>query len=880
MKHLLTILVLLWTAPAAAQTTGKIAGRVTDAQGEPLIGVNVRIDGTTRGASTDVEGRYFILNVDPGTVAVVASYLGFQTVRVEGVEVSVDRTTELDFVLEEETVGLDEVTVVADRTMVVKDRTSASAKVSGEQILALPVDNFLDTVALQAGVTRGSGGSLHIRGGRSSEIKYYVDGVAVSNPFNNSLATPVENTAVQEVEVISGTFNAEFGQANSGIVNIVTKSGGETFTGTFIGSVGGYLSDRDRVYNDISEASPTGERQFEGSLSGPTFLKGLTFFVNAKYTDLDGWLYGREAFLPSDSSNFSGQPGAWTIMASGDSSVVPMNPSTGLTSLGKLTYQLTPDVRVSYSLTRTFSKNRFYSHFYRLNPYFLPTQRSTSYNHLLAVNHVLDNRTFYNLRLTAYTTDFTQYVYENPLDPSYRYFFGRGNQPGSVFNTGGVDNRYFDRSSTTYAARFDISRQFGNSHLVKAGIEARQNVLDYQEIELQVDPRQYGDLLPHIPPVTSNRHDDYRKKPFELAAFIQDKIEIRDLIVNVGVRFDYFDANSVVPTDLRDPQNTLRTRPEDEAFVEADPKYQLSPRLGFAFPITETGVIHASYGQFFQIPEFSRLYENPEFEVTLGSFNTFIGNANLEPQRSTIYEIGLQQQLNSFLVADVTAYYRDVRNLLGTGLYETYTGSDTYGRYENADFGNVRGVTASLGISVPASGLRGALNYTYQSARGNGSDPRQAFFDAQGNNEATRVLVPLDWDQRHNITADVTYTDGGWSAGVIGSFISGYPFTPLDIQRQPLVQLRNQARYNPEFTVDLRLARVVALGGVRGQVFLIGENVLDAYRDDRFPRLFQTEIQAHEANGLGRINSLREFRYNPAVQSRPRQVRLGLQVDF
>lgn len=872
--------VLLTASPTQAQTTGKIAGVVTDVDGEPLAGVNVVIEGTSRGSATDIDGNYFILNVDPGTYTLVASFIGFQTQRVTGVEVSVDRTTTVDFTMREQVLEGEEVTVVAERSLVVKDRTSASAKVSGEQILALPVDNFLETVSLQAGVTRGPGGSLHIRGGRSSEIKYYVDGVAVSNPFNNGLATPVENTAVQEVEVISGTFNAEYGQANSGIVNIVTKSGSDTFTGTFIGSVGGYLSNRTSVYPDIDEASLTGERSVEASLSGPTFLDGLTFFTNVKYTDLDGWLFGRRAFLPSDSSNFSGTPSQWTIEASGDSSAVPMNGSTGLTALGKLTYQITGNLRTSYSLTRSTSDNLFYSHFYRLNPDYLPEQQSTNTNHLFVVNHVLSARMFYNLRLAAYMTEFGQYVHEDPLDPRYGVFFGRGNQPGNVFNTGGVDNRYFDRQSQTYALRFDLSRQFGTTHLAKAGIEVRHNILDYEEIELVVDPRTYGDTNPRIPDVSSTRHDTYRKRPLELAAFIQDKIEIRDLIVNVGLRFDYFDPNSVVPTDLRDPANILRPRPEGEAFVDADVKWQFSPRLGFAFPITESGVIHASYGQFFQIPEFSRLYENPEFEVTLGSFNTFLGNANLEAQRSTVYEMGLQQALGPFFVLDVTAYYRDVRNLLGTGLYATYTGGDTYGRYENADFGNVRGLSSALSFEFREQGLRGALNYTYQSARGNGSDPRQAFFDAQNNNSATRVLVPLDWDQQHNVNLDVTYANQGWTFGVVGTFVSGYPFTPTNTLRVPIVELRNQARYNPELLVDLRVGKVIPVGGVRGQVFAIAENILDFYRDDRFPRLFQTEVEAHQDNGLGRINSLRAFRYNPIVQPRPRQLRLGVQLDF
>lgn len=874
------LLALATVQVSSAQTTGKIAGRVVDAGGEPLPGVNVLVFGTPRGSSTDIDGRYFILNVDPGTYTLVSSFIGFQTQRIEGVQVTVDRTTEVNFTLVEEAIGLEEVTITADRALVEKDRTSASAKVSGEQILALPVDNLLDTVGMQAGVTRGSGGSLHIRGGRSTEIKYYVDGVAVSNPFSNSLATPVENTAVAEVEVISGTFNAEFGQANSGIVNIVTKNGSDRFEGTFIASVGGFASGRDDVYYDIDAASPTGQRRMEGSLSGPTGIKGLTFFANTAFTDLAGYLYGQRVFLPADSSSFSGPPSTWSIASTGDSSRVAMNPSTGLTNLVKLTWQATGNLRLSYSVTRNFYKARSYSHFYRLNPEHRPTQRSESWNHLVAINHVLDQRTFYNLRLTAYRTSLTQYKYENPTDPRYRYVFGRGNQPQNVFNTGGVDPYWLDRSSTTLAARFDLTRQFGNTHLVKGGVEFRHNTLDLEELYVQVDPRQFGDYTPQIPPLTSNRHNAYTAKPVEAAAFLQDKIEIRDLIINVGLRFDWFDPNGKVPTDLRDPANILRPRPADEAYRDASVKTQLSPRLGFGFPISETGVIHASYGQFFQIPEFGRLYENPEFEVTLGSFNTYLGNTDLEPQRSTIYEIGLQQALGSGFVVDVTGYYRDVRNLLGTGLYETYTGSDAYGRYENADFGNVRGVTTSLGYENRAMGLRAALNYTYQSARGNGSDPRQAFFDAQGNNEATRVLVPLDWDQRHNVNLDATFSRRSWTFGFVGEFISGYPFTPSDTRRQTIVELRNAARYEPEFRIDLRVGRNLWIGSTRLQLFFIGENLLDQVRSDRFAKLFGTEIDAHERNGLSQINSLEQFRNNPSIQPVPRQLRFGLQLDF
>lgn len=874
---LLVLFIYLVPGSVLAQTTGKIAGTITDIQGEPLIGVNVFIEGTQTGSSSDIDGNYFILNVRPGTYSIIVSYIGFKTIRLTDVQVQVDRTTTLDFVMEEQTIEGEEIVVVAQQKLITKDQTSASAKVSGDEILNLPVQSFVEAVSVQAGVNEGQGGSLHIRGGRSSEIKYYVDGVAVSNPFSNALAVPVENTAVQEVEVISGTYNAEYGQANSGIVNIVTRDGSNKFEGTFIGSIGSYITGDDDVFFALDESSLLGEQAYEGSLSGPILKDKLTFFTNVKYTDSEGWLKGRNVFLPSDSSDFSSNDSAdWIIESSGDSSVIPMNTSTGFTTMGKLTYKLNRDVKLTYSLTRSFNEAKFYNHLYKLNPGFLPTQRNTSFNHLLTLNQVLNNRTFYNLRLSAYTTSFTQYKYEDPFDERYSIIEGRAGQPAFVFNTGGVSNYYLDRSSTTYALRFDITRQFGTSHLVKTGFEYRYNDLNFEEFFIQA--RRVDDFERTIPPLSSTLHNVYNKNPIEIAAFIQDKIEIEDLIVNIGLRFDYFDAQSVIPTDLRDPENR-EGRPQSEAFSSTEKKWQFSPRIGFAFPISETGVIHASYGQFFQIPEYSRLYENPEFEVRSSNFTQFLGNANLDPQSSTTYEIGLQQQIGDYVGVDLTAYYRDVRELIGTRLYEARVGGDSWGRYENTDFGRVRGMSLSTEIRTDL-GLTGSVSYTFQLARGNASDPRQAFFDAQQNNESTRNLVPLDWDQQHNISGTLTYISKNLSVGLLAVFNTGYPFTPEDIQRNNIDLLRNQARFSSEFISNVRAAYKLTAFGVKGQLFALGENLLNFYREDREPKIFAIEIESHNDNGNNLINSLVDFRTNPLVQRAPRLIRFGVQFDF
>ena len=878
-RALFFVVLLLGTQQTGvwAQTTGKIAGKITDATGESLPGVNIMVNETLQGNATNIEGEYFILNIKPGSYTVTVSYIGFKTIRVTDVQVSVDRTTRLDFTMEEELLEGEEIVVIAQQSLVVKDQTSASAKVSGEELLSLPVQSFVETVSVQAGVNEGQSGGLHIRGGRSSEIKYYVDGIAVSNPYSNALAVPVENTAVQEVEVISGTYNAEYGQANSGIINIVTRDGSNEFEGTFIASVGTYRTGDSEVFFGLDESSWLGEQSYEASLSGPIKKEKLFFFSSLKATSSEGWLKGQRIFLPSDSSDFSSNNFTnWVIEASGDSAIVPMNQRKGFTFMNKLSWKASQNIKVNYSITQSLSESNYYQHLYRYNPNYLPTQYSNSTNHLLAVNHVLSPRSFYNLRLSAYSTRFQQYAYEDPYDERYAIIEGRSGQPSNVFNTGGVNNYQLDRASTTYALRFDITRQFGTTHMVKGGVEYRYNDMDFEEFFIQA--RRVEGFQRSIPPITSRLHNAYVRNPIEIAAFLQDKIEIDDLIVNVGLRFDYFDAQSVVPIDLRDPYNTAAL-PFAQAYKDADSKWQLSPRIGFAFPISENGVIHASYGQFFQIPEYSRLYENPEFEVQSSNFTQYLGNPNLNPQSSTTYEIGLQQQLGEFIGVDVMAYYRDLRALIGTTLYEARTGGDTWGRYENTDFGRVRGISLATEIRTNI-GLLGSFSYTYQLARGNASDPKQAFYDAQQNNESSRNLVALDWDQTHNFSTTLSYVRNKLSMGLISVFYTGYPFTPQDIQRNRIELLRNQARYNAEFLLDLRAAYVLNIAGVEGQLFLTGENLLNFYRQDREPKIFASEIAAHEANGNTVINDLIEYRTNPVLQKPPRSIHLGMQIRF
>ena len=204
---------------------GKIAGKVTDqTSGEALIGVNVVIDGTTQGTTTDIDGNYVILNVRPGEYTLVFSYVGFQAQRIDGIRVSTGQTTRFDLSMSEQVIEGQEIIIQAERPLVQKDLTASKKTVVAEEIDALPVEGFFGVLGTQAGVSQGPGGTIHIRGGRSNEVSYLIDGVSVGNPFDtNGLATSVSQDAIQEMTVISGAFNAEYGRAMSGIVNLVDK---------------------------------------------------------------------------------------------------------------------------------------------------------------------------------------------------------------------------------------------------------------------------------------------------------------------------------------------------------------------------------------------------------------------------------------------------------------------------------------------------------------------------------------------------------------------------------------------------------------------------------------------------------------------------------
>jgi outer membrane receptor protein involved in Fe transport len=297
----LLLLVLGLVPSAALAQTGRIAGHVTDAQtGESLPGVNVAIVGTTQGAVTNVDGYYSILNVRPGEHDVRASFIGYAPETVTGVRVAIDQTTTLDFQLGEQVFEGQEVVVTAARRVIQPDVAGSTVNISAQQIESLPVTTVAGAVGLQAGIQ-----GLTVRGSSSDQLAFMVNGLMMRDERNNAPVTSISMASVEEVQVQTGGFNAEYGNVRSGVINVVTKEGR-----------------RDRYNIDvIARMAPAQRKHFDAPANDPnaywvrpyidpdvafTGTQNWDWMTRRQYPDFEGWVSvaqnriaeGREPLTP------------------------------------------------------------------------------------------------------------------------------------------------------------------------------------------------------------------------------------------------------------------------------------------------------------------------------------------------------------------------------------------------------------------------------------------------------------------------------------------------------------------------------------------------------------------------------------------------------
>ena len=835
-------------------TVGKIAGRVLDrGTNEPLVAVDVYIEALGVGGATDMEGYYFILNVPPGSYEIEASMIGYRVEIKKSVAVFADRTTHVDFRLDPTVIELETpVVVVATKPVIEIDMTSKETRITREQFDITPVEKPSEALALQGGVTTDAAGNLHVRGGRSGELAYYIEGIEVSNALLGS-APILNKNLISEMSLLSGTFNAEYGNIMSGVVNIITPEGGRSistsleYTSFMINSSPyrkkDWINDIDSSYYDAHRTYDSVSEEWISDYEVPDLMDSKDlYFLGEVNASAEGPIPGDNATRFFIAGNYANQE-----------SYLPFGYELNRSINGKLTRRFGANFKVLIDAQYIDEESQHYSHLYKYlyNNYLV--SREKSMRGIVGVNHAPANNFFYNLRFGYIQDRFETKVpfdifdisesIPEPISDNY-----------SEFYIAGFPQFRQEVKTTQYIAKADFNWQLGKMHNLKFGGEQSFYVFELANRQ---------QLFPRTPVI----YQQYEQKPRDGAIFLQDKIEHRYLVVNAGLRFDYSYPNADMWEDIEDPTSEL---------ADVKPQYQISPRLGLSHPITDDAMLHFAYGHFFQVPPYEIMYFNSSYVANPEDIPRYglVGNPRILPQRTTAYEVGIKYAIMDIYGIDVTLFLKDIKNLLSTTEVRTFPYN--YIIYTNEDFGSVQGIDVTLQREL-VSNIGFSINYTYQVARGNRSFAMQGFYDVYTGLPERIKEYYLDFDRRHTLASTFQFmlTEHG-GIGINFRIASGLPYTPY-ISEGVVVE-ENSARMAWSYSMDVLLHQGFKVGGALIEFFVSATNLTDAKNPLYvYSRSGEPWVTGEEAGGL---MGSQDYIIDPSNVGPRRTIKAGLRTKL
>jgi hypothetical protein len=954
----LILLLLIVSFNAAFAQTGKITGKVTDLQsGEPLIGANILIAGTSLGAASDINGEYVILNVPPNTYSITAKYIGYQDVTKNNIRVSVNLTTEANFELPSAQYQTDEIVIVSERPLVNKNITNTVNIVDADEISNLPIRGVAQVIQTQAGVVTQDG-ALFVRGSRADQVAFYVDGVLVNNPVFGGATTLGIQNAVQEVQFQAGGYPAEYGGANAGIVTTTTKIGGENLR-LSLEAITDNLGFIELGEEFLGGTYSYGYNEYVLTASGPIIGKKVRFFVA-----------GNNIFQRSPAGFHRGLdfPGLYDPTNPRDT-VDIFYPTGYRLNNARNTYQVQGNITMDFNpFNVKFSGSYLYGE-RRAGNNTYATHRTANRAGLwedetitgsLKLTHVLSNTAFYDI-IFNYFND-----YSVGMDPLLKHNLiaygdsvanaklgttlrGDGQQPSPInlYSTSFtsrelVYNRYDKQRFENMGGQINLLYQIGQHHEVKTGADFKlytiRNYLIgpvaiFSNMRARPDGQPY-DFYTRLDnygyDVYGNEIDDSDaleapKQPVFAAFYLQDKIEFSDLVINAGLRVDYIDIDG---KEFVNPSNIkfIGDQVDPVSLRDTEPITQVSPRLGFSFPVTDKTVFHAQYGKFIQQSRLRDVYQG--FNVIADNIKT-AGFAietpvgfGLRPERTTQYEIGFKQQLGDAFAFNITGFYKDIKDQVQIRhiFAETGAAHSEYYAYVNNDFSTVKGLELRLDLRRTER-IAASVDYTFSDAQGTGSNPSSSFRQIWQSPTATpffpQQISPLDFNQAHVAFLNIDYRfakDDGPS--VLGSQIlsntginllfslkSGYNYTRLDEEsfgnrRFPLEAV-NTSSGPWTYQLDLKLDKSFNLGPLETNIYLFVINVLNTQNVlDVFPVSGDPYDDGYLNSRVGSatVNNYRSTYGDEAANTYsslytamnydylnfgpPRQIRLGIRLNY
>ena len=817
------LLASITVAPAGAQSpaggaTGRVTGTVTEKGKTPIEFANVIIVGTGKGMPTDVNGNFVFSGVPVGTVTIQVQVAGYDKL-IQTVTVNAGATSTVSFNFAESKIvkTVEEIEVHAERRIDTKSSQTVQ-NLSAEKLREIPVDNLREAVGTKAGVV-AQGGELHFRGGRGGEVKFQISGVEVSDPLLGRGAS-IATLAISGTDILSGGFDAEYGNALSGVVNVSTREGTDR--------LGGEVRwDTDR-YGDPTKTFNNFDRITFG-FGGPTPFKNLTYFATYEGSFSDTYL---RSTLTKPSTTLL------DFLQFGNRQRNEINTNF------KLAYRLNPRNKVTLETIQNRTINTPYHHMWSrqgfvkisfdtsvtprrklygtwsgtktdstYEPVNMPDHFPTfddRYKQITAVwTNQLSDKSVFTARMSAFSFDTRnsvgsrqpwEYDTESPNYWAGNTVIGSENNP--YFATHGDFPTWSKRYSATQAAKADFSTRRWRQHTFKTGMEAKYNHV--RDLNLTLPNAESGGRP------GGSRSDFVNYSP-EGSAYAQDRWEFEGLVLNAGVRYDVFTPGIQV----------------DDAELDSGRRYkqQFSPRLGIAYPISDKDVLSFHYGRTYQNPAFNQVFQARGQTTSLLT----LGNPDLEPETNIAYQAAVQHLFSRDVSGQFAVFFKDIYGLVTTR-QKTLASGDVVNYFFNADYASSRGFEASI-IKSFSHKFSCEINYTYSLATGVASDPNSALQFFNGG----QLYLPiseqaLDWDQRNTLSLQsVVREPGRWGFRILWQYGSGFPFTPTFLNdRRPDPALGNSRRQPSTARLTVDGDKYYKIWGQNVNLFFDARNVLDA----------------------------------------------------
>jgi len=982
-----------------AGTKGRIKGKVVDLQtGEALIGANVLVVGSSAGANTDASGEYLIQNLDPGVYTLKASYVGYQTITISNVRVNADLTQITNFELPSQDIQVGQVDIVARRPIIQKDNTNAVRITTNEDIAALPVRGFNNFFSLTPGVSVNNN-EFHVRGGREDEVGYYIEGVSVRNPRGGGRAVTIAQDAIEEMQVQSGGYTAEFGGANSGIVRTTLRSGGSQLKASVE-----YITDN-VTFKSAKDAFDGKKRlgtywwgydETSASLSGPLFDQRIKFFFNLNY------LFNRSGTHPDQPAINLGnvwdpsEPASQrdTVNFLFNNGAQPKSARKYYTLTGTLNFDLKP---LLFRLSGSYFIDE--NNFNATGPFNTMNDRPGQYQSHngtlnLKMTHVLSPSLFYELSAGMVLSDYREqdaamgddfwsygdsvanaaagYVWSRSPQDLARSYKGRFAAPRQIaiydwrFNKTGAVNATFqkqDYNSLSFSGALNwLPSKY---HTIKLGGEYQNwTFRDYRPTRsigyTTIAQRVYNNSLPANNPkglsleqirtdvlrnggasiygydYFGNKYDGTddkfhaARKPVFASAYLQDKIEYEDIILNVGLRYDYIDIDNLQMNDPTRPDLSIN-KADNSLLVDGWSKVPtfsaVSPRIGISFPVTDKTVFHAQYGKFVQQPDLNETYTGYDYyawQLTTGFFFSNQVGLGLKPTKTTSYELGFSQQVADFMSFDITAYYKDIKDLIQMvpQVVDIASGYTNYYNRANVDFATTRGVEVAINMRrFQRISINGSMSF--QDAKGTGSYPasNRGIVGAPvvaGQPYTPKNISPLEFDRPFMTNLNIDYRFGdndgpsllhNFGVNVLFTFQTGRPFTRAignpsqvgvsrnlsgDARFRSPVEPLGSSQMPDYFNIDLKVDKsFTIIDRLKANIYvtvlnllntktatevylLTGTNTDDGYLSN--PTTYQQQLATKGQTYIDMYNLLTVQRNG--LWTSMRQVRLGIRLDY